>query len=565
MAFFYSIIKKGQSAFGYIKKGSHMNNRYYYPVPKLRETTEICSDICIYGATACGVVAAVQAARSGKRAVLVEFGKHVGGMTTSGLSATDVGSKHVIGGLSRRFYREVGAQYGMEERWHFEPHVASRILTGWIREYGIPLYTEHRLMRVEKAGPRIIALHAENGAMFRAEVFIDAGYEGDLMARAGVSYRVGREGNASYREHFNGVLYGGPHHNFRRYVDPYVKEGDSSSGLLPGLTDLPPGRQGDGDGLTQAYNFRLCLTHDAANKAPFPKPDEYDPLRYELARRYINSGIFDIFNLAVPLPDKKFDHNNWGGINTDNIGANYGWPDGDYELRERIYQDHVNYQQGLFWFLANDPRLPGVVRRISSSWGLADDEFPDSGNWPPQLYVREARRMVSEYVVTEHNAFASRVVDDAVGMASYTMDSHNCKRVVRAGRAVNEGNVEVTPIAPFAIPYRAIRPRREECTNLLVPVCISASHSAFGSIRMEPVFMILGQSAGLAAALAIDEHEGLVQDVSYSSLRKKLQQEAQILEEPTAFEELEIIGKHYVSEPVPFPSSSVHSVKKGAA
>ncbi|OGW46452.1 MAG: xanthan lyase [Nitrospirae bacterium GWC2_57_9] len=541
-----------------------MSINYYYPLPKLTEPTEITSDVCVYGATAGGIAAAIQAVRSGKSAVLVEFSRHIGGMTTAGLGATDIGSKHVIGGLARQFYREVGAHYGMEERWHFEPHIASRVLGEWIRNHAVPLYTEHRLAGVEKDGARITALKTENGAVFKAAVYIDASYEGDLMARAGVGFRVGREGNSLYREHFNGVQYGGPHHNFRRYVDPYYKEGDRASGLLPGVSDSPPGRQGDGDGLTQSYNFRMCLSNDPKNSVPFPKPPEYDPLRYELARRYIRSGIFDIFNLTVPLPNRKFDHNNWGGINSDNIGGNYEWPDGDYETRERVFQDHVNYQQGLFWFLENDPQLPPIVRRITASWGLAADEFRDSGNWSPQLYIREARRMVSDYVVTEHNAFASREVEDPVGMASYTIDSHNCKRVVRAGRAVNEGNVEVTPIAPFAIPFRAIVPRRAECTNLLVPVCISASHAAYGSIRMEPVFMILGQCAGAAAALALGDG-GVVQNVSYGSLEKKLRQEAQVIEEPRAFDELEIVGQHYLEELVPFPSSASHIVKKDAA
>jgi hypothetical protein len=541
-----------------------MMNKYYYPLPQFRNPEHVNADICIYGATAAGMVAAVQAVRSGRQVAVVEFSRHIGGMTTSGLSATDIGSKHVIGGLARQFYRDIGSYYGMDERWHFEPQVASQVMKNWGRDYHIPVYTEQRLTRIEKDGPSITALHTENGSRFKAKIYIDASYEGDLMARAGVRYRIGREGNALYREHFNGVHYGGPHHNFRRYVDPYRKAGDPSSGLLPGVSDAPPGRQGDEDNLTQAYNFRLCLTNDPKNRVPFPKPAEYDPLRYELARRYIASGIFDIFNLTVPLPNRKFDHNNWGGINTDNIGGNYEWPEGDYALRERIYEDHVNYQQGLFWFLANDPELPGVVRRITSAWGLAADEFTDSGNWPPMLYVREARRMVSEYVVTEHNAFASRVVEDPVGMASYTIDSHNCKRVIRAGRAVNEGNVEVIPIAPFGIPYRAIRPSRSECTNLLVPVCISASHSAFGSIRMEPVFMILAQSAALAAVIALED-SGVVQDVSYSSLGKKLRQEAQIIEEPRAFEELEVVGQHYLTEQVPFPSSSSRVVKKDAA
>lgn len=537
--------------------------RYYYSVPELNETAEIVSDVCIYGATSIGIVAAVQLARSGKQVAVVEFGTHIGGMSTSGLGATDIGSKHVIGGLVRRFYREIGRHYGMEERWRLEPHIASRIFEEWIRHYKIPVYTEHRLKSVEKADRRITALRMENGAVFRAAIFIDAGYEGDLMARSGISYIIGREGNDAYGEHFNGIHYGGPHHNFSRWVDPYRKDGDPSSGLLPGISDLPPGRQGDGDGLTQAYNFRLCLTHDPDNKVDFPKPAEYDPLRYELLRRYIAAGIFDIFNLVVPLPHEKFDHNNWGGFNTDNIGANYGWPDGDYELRERIYRDHVNYQQGLFWFLANDSGVPDLVRRITSSWGLAADEFSEHGNWPPQLYIREARRMISDYVVTEHDAFCRCSVDDPVGMASYNIDSHNCKRTVIAGRAVNEGNVEVTPLAPFPISYRALRPRREECTNLLVPVCISASHTAYGSIRMEPVLMILGQSAALAAAVALDENNGVVQDVSYSSLEKKLRQERQVLEEPKVSpEELEIKGKHYVDEPVPFPSSSTRSVGK---
>lgn len=518
--------------------------RYYYPVPKPAHRREITSDICIYGATASGVVAAIQCVRLGKRVALVEFGKHIGGMTTSGLGATDIGSKHVVGGLSRQFYRELGSHYGVEEQWCFEPGVASNILKEWIHKYQIPVYTEHRLDYIEKADRRIIALHTENGGVFKAGVFIDASYEGDLMARAGVCYTIGREDNSLYGEHFNGVHYGGPHHNFRRYVNPYKNKGDPLSGLLSGISSLSPGQQGEGDNLVQAYNFRLCLTKEPENRIPFPKPDEYNPDRYELLRRYIDAGIFSIFHLAVPLPNKKFDHNNWGAVNTDNIGANYDWPDGNYEVRERIYQDHVNYQKGLFWFLINDSRLPEKVRQITAKWGLAADEFSDTGHWPPQLYIREARRMISDYVITEHNTFYRCSVDDPVGMASYTMDSHNCKRVVLAGRVVNEGNVEVLPLAPFAIPYRAIHPRRDECANLLVSVCISASHIAYGSIRMEPVLMILGQSASIAAALAIDDAGGIVQDISYISLEKKLRQEGQILEEPRIIsEELETNGK----------------------
>lgn len=508
-----------------------MTPRYYYPVMALSEKEELAFDICVYGATACGIAAAVQAAKSGKKAAIVEFGKHIGGMTTGGLGATDIGSEHVVGGLARRFYMDIGRLYGISESWRFEPKTASRVLKEWLRQYDIPVFTEHRLSQVEKKEGRITSMSAENGRSFKAAVFIDATYEGDLMAMAGVRHIIGREGNRLYGEHFNGVHFGGPHHNFRCFVDPYRKIGNPSSGLLKGISRLPPGRQGDGDRLTQAYNFRLCVTR-SKNKTPFPKPDDYDPERYELLRRYIDSGVFDIFNLTVPLPNGKYDHNNWGAINSDNIGANHEWPEGGYRLRERIFQDHVNYQQGLFWFLANDARLPGEIREAASSWGLAADEFTETGNWPPQLYVREARRMVSDYVLTEEDAFGWRTVDDPVGMASYTLDSHNCKRIVHNGRAVNEGNVEAVPLGPFPIPYRSLRPDKQDCANLLVPVCISASHSAYGSVRMEPVLMILGQSAGCAASLAIDEASGVVQDVSYASLGRKLRQEGQVLEEP---------------------------------
>lgn len=510
-----------------------MTLRYYYPVPALSQKEELVFDVCIYGATVSGIAAAIQVARSGKKVAIVEFGINVGGMTTSGLGATDLGSApHVIGGISRQMYREIGKYYGQNEGWRFEPHVAARVLKDWLLKYGVPVFTEHRLESVEKFDNRILSIHAENGRAFRAKVFIDASYEGDLMAKSGVNYIVGRENNQLYGEHFNGVHYGGPHHNFQRFVDPYKKEGNPSSGLIQGVSDMPPGRQGAGDNLTQAYNFRLCITNDPSNMVPFPEPDEYDIERYELLRRYINAGVFDIFKLTLPLANRKYDHNNWGAVNTDNIGANYGWPDGDYNARERIFQDHINYQKGLFWFLTHDNALPKEVQEVASGWGLAADEFTATFNWPPQLYVRESRRMVSEFVLTEQEAFGWRTIEDPVGMASYTLDSHNCKRVVHNDRVVNEGNIEAVPLAPFAIPYRSIRPSRRDCSNLLVPVCISASHSAYGSVRMEPVLMILGQSAGAAAVLAIDEANGVVHDISYISLHKRLVQEEQILEEP---------------------------------
>jgi hypothetical protein len=504
---------------------------YYRPYSGPVDTKVIDCDVCVYGGTPAGIAAAMQIARLGKRVVLLEFGKRIGGIVTSGLGATDIGNKHVIGGISRQFFRDVGVKYGVEEKWHFEPHIALQVYQEWLDSAGIPVYIEHRLSHIEKKHGRIASLQTENGCQFRASIYIDAGYEGDLMARAGVQYRVGRESDSVYDEHYNGIHYGSPHHNFFRFVDPYRKPGDPSSGLLPNVSEMNPGRQGEGDDLIQAYNFRLCLTKEPGNRVSFPKPANYDPEKYELLRRYIGAGIFDIFKLAVEIPGKKVDHNNWGGFNTDFIGANYGWPDGDYRRRERIYQEHVNYVKGLFWFCANDPRLPPLVREIAGSWGFAADEFTDSEHFPPQLYIREARRMMSEYVMTEHDALGRFSPDDSVGMASYKMDSHNCKRIVKGGRALNEGNLEVAPLDPFPIPYRSIRPRRSECTNLLVTCCPSASHICFGSIRMEPVFMILGQSAGVAAVLSLDKN-GIVQDISYSTLEQKLRSEGQILTEP---------------------------------
>lgn len=504
---------------------------YYRTMSGNAQPSSVECDICIYGATSAGITAAVQAARLGKKVALVEFGNHPGGMTTSGLSATDTGNTHVIGGLSRQFYREAGAHYGQGESWLFEPHVAADVYRRWIQQNNIPVYLKHRLNGVEISQGRIVAMTTDRGVTFKASIYIDTTYEGDLMARSGVGFTVGRESDETYTELFNGIQYG-HHHHFLRFVDPYRKPGDPKSGLLYGVSEMTLGSQGEGDSLIQAYNFRLCLTQDDKNKAPFQRPDDYDAQKYELLRRYIEARVFDIFNLNRPIPNGKTDYNNWGAINSDHIGANYGWPEGSYEERERIYQDHVSYQMGLLYFLANDPRLPEKVRTITQSWGLAADEFTDTGNWPPQLYVREARRMVSDYVMTEHDSFGKTRPEDSVGMATYRMDSHNCKRVVYAGRAVNEGNVEVAPLNPIPIPYRAIRPKRSECTNLLVPVCLSASHIAYGTIRMEPAFMVLGQSAAIAAALAIDESRAIVQDISYSDLERKMKQEGVITEEP---------------------------------
>jgi hypothetical protein len=502
--------------------------RYYYSVrrgrPRLTQT-----DICIYGATSAGIAAAVQARRLGYSVAVAAFGRHIGGISASGLGATDTGRIEAIGGLAREFYRRVGARYGQPETFRFEPHVAEEVFEEWVAEHSITLHREQRLKSVRMDGERIAEIRMESGRRYQAAMFLDAGYEGDLLAKAGVSWVAGREGNAAYGETINGVQFRSGH-QFRVPVDPYVVPGDPASGLLEGIAPDAPGTAGEGDHRIQAYNFRVCLTR-SADRLPLPKPRGYDPERYALLLRYIEAGIFDVLGNNQPMPNGKTDLNNNGAVSTDNIGRNYAWPDAGYRERERIFQDHVNYQQGLLWFLANDERVPENVRAQVRAFGLPRDEFPDTGGWPHELYIREARRLVGDYVMTEHECRGNRVAGDSVGLASYTMDSHNCKRVVVGGSARNEGDVQVGVPAPYPISYRAIVPRAGECSNLLVPVCLSTSHIAYGSIRMEPVFMLLGHAAATAAALAIDAGVA-VQDVDYAALRRRLRRDGMVLEWP---------------------------------
>ncbi|MDQ3814952.1 MAG: FAD-dependent oxidoreductase [Armatimonadota bacterium] len=509
--------------------------RYYYPVARAGRPAIIEADVCIYGGTSAGVAAAVQASRMGRRAVIAEFGKHLGGLSSGGLSATDIGNKAAIGGFAREFYRRLGRHYGNDETWTFEPHVAERVFNNLVREARVPVHFEQRLAAVKKQGSHITEIVMENGNVFRAKVFIDATYEGDLMALAGVSYHVGREANAVYRETLNGVQFGHPNHNFEVPLDPYIIPGDPGSGLLPGISDEYPGQQGAGDHRVQAYNFRLCLTNVPENRLPFPKPRDYDPNRYTLLARYIQAGVWNALHLTKLVPNSKTDTNNLGGFSTDNIGMNHEWPEGDYATRERIFQDHVTYQQGLVWFLCHDEHVPAEIREAVCEWGLPKNEFQETGGWPHQLYVREARRMISDYVMTEHHCRGRTVVANPVGLAAYQMDSHHCQRVVvrdletGKARVVNEGNVEMPSWAPYPISYDSIVPKREDCSNLLVPVCLSASHIAYGSIRMEPVFMVLGQSAATAAVLAIEARRP-VQRVDYEALRLQLLKDRQILD-----------------------------------
>ncbi len=523
------------------------------------------ADVCIYGGTAAGVAAGVQASRMGKRAVIAEFGSHLGGMTSGGLGATDIGNKAAIGGVSREFYERVAQHYAKEaawtfekredyfrERagrtslaeleaadatmWTFEPHVAEDILFGFVNEARVPVFFQQRLARVIKEAGRITELRMENGKTFRARIFIDATYEGDLMAQAGVSYVVGREANSAYKETLNGIRGETPKHQFAVAVDAFVKPGDKGSGLLPFIQSCEPGQPGADDRSVQAYNFRLCYTRNPANRLPHTPPPKYDPGRYELLARYLEALVsagkkpqLSQFWNPIWMPNGKTDINNNGGFSTDFIGENYAYPDANCATRERIWRAHEEYTRGFVYFLATSPRVPENMRNEMQQWGPAKDEFVDTGNWPHQLYIREARRMLSDYVMTEHHCRGQVTCEDPVGLAAYTMDSHNCRRLAKDGRVENEGDVQVGGFPPYPISYRSIIPKSAECENLVVPVCLSATHIAYGSIRMEPVFMILGQSAATAAVLSIDA--GLpVQKLPYPALRKRLEADRQRLE-----------------------------------
>ncbi|CEE03019.1 hypothetical protein BT1A1_3237 [Caldibacillus thermoamylovorans] len=503
---------------------------YYVPTPKDRNGKVIERNLVVYGATPAGITAAIQAKRMGLTVAIAEFSSYVGGITASGLGAADIGAKEAIGGLSREFFKHLGAYYGEDEQWTFEPKAAQFVFESWLQDHDIDIFFNQHIESVHSENGEIKEIIMENGTSFKGSYFIDASYEGDLMARAGVTYYVGRESNATYKETYNGIQFGHPYHQFEKWVDPYVIEGNPESGVLLGINESDPnliGIQGQGDKRIQAYNFRLCITKEPTNRVPFPKPPAYNADRYILLLRYINAGVWDAMNLNTVLPNAKTDLNNYGGFSSDNIGMNYQWPDGSYETREAIYQDHFNYQLGMLYFLTNDKRVPQNIRDEVSEWGLAKDEFTQTGNWPHQLYIREARRMISDYVMTDNNCLGNTVIEDSIGLASYQMDSHNVRRLVIDGRVYNEGDVEI-PISPYPISYRSIRPKSEECTNLLVPVCLSSSHIAYGSIRMEPVFMVLGQSAGTAAAIAY-RNQSTVQEVDYEELKRELLKAGQIL------------------------------------
>ena len=509
-------------------------------------------DVVVYGGTSAAVAAAVQVKQMGKTVIVVSPDKHLGGLSSGGLGWTDSGRKEVIGGLAREFYQRLKAHYDRPQAWKhqkpeeysryranddamwvFEPHVAEQAFDQWIDEYKIPVVREEYLDR--KAGvtvkdKRIVAITTLSGKTFRGRMFLDTTYEGDLMAAAGVAYTVGREANAQYGETLNGVqTQRAVSHQFEYPVDPYVVPGDPTSGLLPRIHAGSPGEEGQGDHRVQAYCFRMCLTTVPENRQPFAPPEGYDAGQYELLARYLQKGWDGVFRKFDPAPNWKTDTNNHGAFSTDNIGMNYDYPDASYERRREIVREHEVYQKGLMYFLANDPRVPEKIRREMNRWGLAKDEFLDNGHWPHQIYVREARRMVSDFVMTELHLRGAKPTPDSVGMGSYNMDSHNVQRYVdENGHARNEGDLQINPGGPYPISYRAIVPKRSQCTNLLVPVCLSSSHIAYGSIRMEPVFMVLGQSAATASVLALESNCD-VQAVDYAQLSKRLLADKQVL------------------------------------
>ncbi len=512
------------------------------------------ADVVVYGGTSAGVVAAVQAARLGKSVILVSPDTHLGGLSSGGLGYTDSGNTKAVGGMAREFYTKIYRHYNSPEAWRwqkngefsnegqgsrarvdseqtmwtFEPHVAERLFNEWLREHKVPVCRNEWLDRdkgVVKQAGRIVSVTMLSGRIFKAKVFIDATYEGDLMASAGVSYHVGREANSVYGEAYNGVqleAYKHHRHYFMSPVSPYKIAGDPKSGVLPYVSAEPPGQTGEGDRRVQAYCFRTCLTRHAPNRVPFPKPEGYDPANYELLLRDLLTGRKDFFEKFDLIPNLKTDTNNHGAFSSDFIGMNYDYPEASYAQRRAIIRAHENYQKGYYYFVANDPRVPAFIREEMAQWGLAADEFTDNGHWPHQIYVREARRMIGQHVMTEHDTLNKTAVEDPVGMGSYTLDSHNCQRYITPdGFVQNEGDVGVSAKGPYRISYGSILPKKTECQNLLVPVCVSSSHIAFGSIRMEPVFMILGQSAATAAAQAIDEGKA-VQEIDYPRLRARL-------------------------------------------
>ena len=488
-------------------------------------------DVVVYGGTSAGVIAAYTAKQMGKSVLLIEPGARVGGLSSGGLGYTDIGNKYAIKGLSLDFYRKVGQHYGNFEQWIFEPHVAENIFLGYLKKAKVDVLYSYRIISARKNKGNISSITVEssihptiktNKTIFGTE-FIDCSYEGDLMAKTGVSYTVGREDNKQYNETYNGSQVRDKH-QFPDGIDPYNIPGKLESGLLWGISNNALLPDGTGNKMVQTYNIRVCLCKDSADMIPITQPEDYKPERYELLLRLIAKKPIkhiEDFMTTSPMPNQKTDINNNGPFSTDMIGMSWEYPEANYAKRQAIFKAHENYTKGLFYFVGHDPRMPVEIRNEMLQYGYPKDEYINTNHFTTQMYVREARRMIGEYVMTQANCQGKETVKDGIGMAAYTMDSHNAERIIVNGMVKNEGDVQIGGFGPYPISYRSLVPKPNECNNLLVPVCLSASHIAYGSIRMEPVFMMLGQSAAVAACLAIDDNID-VQQVNVKKIRQLL-------------------------------------------
>jgi hypothetical protein len=486
-------------------------------------------DVVVYGGTAGGVMAAVSAARQGLKTALVEPTGHLGGMVSGGLSWTDYGKKEVVGGYALEFYWRAGvhyqmSRYGNEVSWLHEPHVAEQIFREMLGAAGVSIFERQRLREkdgVRKNGTTIAAITTEDGTEFTASVFIDAGYEGDVMAQSGITWVYGREGTAQYGETLAGVREKTPLHQF--LVDVPAK--DAGGRLLPEISAAKLDPAGSPDKKVQAYNYRMCFSDLPENRRAWTRPARYEAARYALLARLIAAQVkkegktppLSTYLKIDRLMNNKSDVNNNGAFSTDYIGGSYDYPTASYAKRAEIGQAHRDYIAGLLYFLATDPQIPESLRRDMNQWGLCRDEFVDNDNWPTQLYIRESRRIVGEYVMLQKDLQTDLTKPDPIGMGSYNSDSHNIQRIVDAdGFARNEGDMQVA-VKPYQIPYRVMLPKRAEARNLLVTAAFSASHVAYSSIRMEPQYMIIGQAAGVAAKLAIAGGKAL-QDIDTAQL-----------------------------------------------
>lgn len=497
-------------------------------------------DLVVYGGTASGVMAAYAAARDGLHVVLLEPGAHLGGMVTGGLSATDLGQFKVIGGYVRDFYLRAAAHYGVHdlnrrENWYSEPHVDEAIFRQMLANAGVDVRLHERLK--EHKGVRVHARRIESittmdGRHWKAKVFADCSYEGDLMAKAGVTYVYGRESSAQYGESWAGVRPYSPAHQFTWPVSAY----DKHHQLLPEISPGPLAAPGTGDKLVEAYTFRPVLTNNPANRLPFPRPEHYDASRFALLGRYLasfekNRGRApDLHDITIPIliSKGKADFNNNGPFSTDYIGHSWNYPNGSYAERQAIWEETLNYVQGFFYFLSHDPSVPSGLQQEVNEWGLPKNEFMDTGHWPNQLYVRESRRMVGFYVMRQSDLQTDRTKPDSIGMGSYNSDSHNVQRVALPDGSVrNEGNMEMH-VQPYEIPYRILTPQKSQVQNLLVTVCVSATHVAYSSLRMEPQYMIMGQAAGDAANLSVRKGVAM-QDVPVKALQNELRSQKAVL------------------------------------